>query len=73
VALAAAAARVVRALGASDATVLPVFVVLAGEYGHRGRALAVPARLGHGRVLAVVELPLDPVDRVALDNAAGRR
>ena len=73
VAMAAAAARVVRALGSSDATVLPVLVVLAGEYGHRGRALAVPARLGHGRVLGVVELPLDPVDRVALDNAAGRR
>jgi len=73
VALAAAAARVLRALGGADATVLPVFVVLAGEYGHRGRALAVPARLGQGRLLGVVELPLDPVDRVALDNAAGRR
>src|SRR5207245_3810433 len=70
VALAAAAARVLRALFSADAAVLPVFVVLSGEYGHRGRALAVPARLGHGRVLGVVEVPLDPVDRVAFDNAA---
>jgi malate/lactate dehydrogenase len=73
VALAAAAARVLRALSSSDASVLSVIVSLAGEYGHRGRALAVPARLGHGRVLGVVELDLDPVDRVAFDNAAGGR
>jgi malate dehydrogenase len=73
VTLAAAAARVLRALDSADATLLPVFVVLAGEYGHRGRALAVPARLGRGRVLGVEEVPLDPVDRVAFDNAASRR
>jgi malate/lactate dehydrogenase len=73
VALAAAAARVLEALWSADASVLPVLVVLAGEYGHRGRALAVPARLGRGRVLGVVELELDPVDRVAFDNAAGGR
>lgn len=73
VALAAAAARVLAALASADASVLPVLVTLAGEYGHRGRALAVPARLGQGRLLDVVELDLDPVDRVALDNAAGGR
>jgi malate dehydrogenase len=73
VALAAAAAHVLRALGSSDPSVLSVLVSLAGEYGHRGRALAVPARLGHGRLLGVVELELDPVDRVAFDNAAGGR
>jgi len=73
VALAAAAARVLAALGSSDASVLPVLAVLAGEYGHRGRALAVPARLGHGRLLGILEIDLDPVDRVAFDNAAGAR
>jgi len=52
---------------------LDAYVALAGEYGHRGRALAVPARLGHGRLLGVVEIELDPVDRVAFDNAAGAR
>jgi len=71
-ALAAAAVRVLRALASSDPSLLPVMVSLAGEYGHRGRALAVPARLGHGRLLGVVEIELDPVDRVAFDNAAGR-
>jgi malate dehydrogenase len=73
VALAAAAVRVLAALGSADASLLPVLAVLAGEYGHRGRALAVPARLGHGRILGVVEMDLDPVDRVAFDNAAGAR
>jgi malate/lactate dehydrogenase len=72
VALAAAAARVLGALFASDPSLLPVLAVTAGEYGHRGRALAVPARLGRGRILGIVEVDLDPVDRVAFDNAAAR-
>ena len=71
-ALAAAAVRVLRALASAEPSILPVMVSLAGEYGHRGRALAVPARLGHGRLLGVIEIDLDPVDRVAFDNAAGR-
>jgi malate/lactate dehydrogenase len=73
VALAAAAARVVGALQGSRASVLSVFALLQGEYGHRGVALAVPARLAAGRVESVVEAPLEPVDRVAFDDAAQRR
>ena len=73
VALAAAALRVLQALDGSRATVLPVVAQLDGEYGHRRVALAVPARLRAGRIESVVEIALDPVDRVALDNAADRR
>jgi malate dehydrogenase len=73
VALAAAAAETLRALFASRASVLPVTVMLDGEYGHRGVAMAVPARLGGGRVQGIVEAPLEPVDRTAFDNAASRR
>jgi malate dehydrogenase len=73
VALAAAAARVLGALAGARPTVLPVLALLDGEYGHRGVALAVPARLGKGRVQSVVEVALDPVDRVAFDNAAQER
>ena len=73
VALAAAAVRVLRALASADPSVLPVTVSLSGEYGYRGMALAIPARLGHGRLLGVIELDLDPVDRVAFDNAAAGR
>ena len=73
VALAAAALHVLRALQGSRATVLPVVALLDGEYGHRRVALAVPARLRSGRIESVVEVSLDPVDRVAFDNAADRR
>ncbi|HEV7499538.1 MAG TPA: hypothetical protein VGQ33_06010 [Vicinamibacteria bacterium] len=73
VALAAAAALVLRAAASADPSLLAVLVSLAGEYGHRGRALAVPARIGQGRLLGVIEIELDPVDRVAFDNAAGGR
>src|SRR6185503_1746264 len=73
VALATAAARVLQALAGSRASVLPVVVCLDGEYGHRGPALAVPARLGGGRLEGVVEIPLEPVERVALDTLAERR
>ena len=73
VALAAAAARVLQALAGSRPSVLPVVAWLAGEYGHRGVALAVPARLGSGELEGVLELPLEPVERIALDNAAQRR
>jgi malate dehydrogenase len=72
-ALAAAALHVLRALDGSRTTVLPVVAQLDGEYGHRRVALAVPARLRSGRIESVVEVTLDPVDRVAFDNAADRR
>ena len=73
VALAAAAARVIRALSGARVSVLPVVAVLDGEFGQRGVALAVPARLGSGRVEGIVDVPLEPVERIALENAAQRR
>jgi len=73
VALAAAALRTLRALAGSRPSVLPAVVWLDGEYGHRGVALAVPARLGAGRVEGILDVPLEPVERIALDNAAQRR
>ncbi len=73
VALATAASRVLRALSGSRVSVLPVVLWLDGAYGHRGVALAVPARLGAGRSEGVLDMPLEPVERIALDNAAQRR
>lgn len=72
VALAAAASRVLGALFAGTAAVLPVFVALDGEYGHRRVALAVPARLGHGRMEGILEAPLESVDRTTFDTLAAR-
>jgi malate dehydrogenase len=73
VALAAAAGRVIGALDGSRATVLPVVTVLDGEFGQRGVALAAPARLRAGGVEGVVDVPLEPVERIAIENAAQRR
>ena len=73
VALASAAVRVLKAVSGSRSSLLPVVSGLAGEYCHRRIALAVPARLRAGRLEEIVELPLDPIDRVGFDNAAQRR
>jgi malate dehydrogenase len=73
VALAAAASVVLEALATRSRALLPLLVRLNGEYGHRGVALAAPVRLGGGQMESVVELMLEPVDRVAMDNAAQRR
>ena len=61
------------ALGGQRRALLSVIAVLEGEYGQRGVALAVPAWLGGGRIQELVELRLDPVDRVAFETAAQRR
>ncbi len=73
VALATAAAHVLAVLAGRSRAQLPVFVRLEGEYGHRRIALATPVQMGAGRIESVLEVPLEPVDRVALDNAAQRR
>jgi malate dehydrogenase len=73
VALTAAAVRVIRALAGTGVSLVPAFALLAGEYGQREVALAVPARLAAGRLQSVVEVELQPVERVAFDNAAERR
>jgi malate dehydrogenase len=73
VALAAAAAALLAALQSARPSVLPVTVLLQGEYGHRGVAVAVPARVGKGALQSVVDVALEPVDRVAFDNAVARR
>ena len=72
VALATAAARVLHALFGGATTVLPVFCSLEGEYGHRRVTLAVPARLGGGRIQGIAEVALEAVDRTALDTLADR-
>jgi malate dehydrogenase len=72
VVLAAAAHQALLALLGSGEAIVPAFAALEGEYGHRHLALAVPARLGGGRVMGVVEVPLDPVDRTAFDTLAAR-
>jgi len=72
IALAAAAVEALFMLSGRGNSLPPAFARLSGEYGHRGISLSVPVRLGPTGV-EVVEIPLDPVDRIVFDNAADQR
>jgi len=65
-----AAAAMVRAVAGDTGEVMPVCAWLSGQYGIDGVYLGVPARLGHGGVKEVVELPLEESEVAALREAA---
>jgi len=50
--------------------VLPCSVYLQGEYGHSGLFLGVPAKLGHGAIVGVVQIELTEEARTALERSA---
>jgi malate dehydrogenase len=66
----AAVAQMVDAILLDSRQVLPCSVQLHGEYGIRGVFSGVPARLGAGGVLEVVEVALTQADRAALERSA---
>jgi malate dehydrogenase len=66
----AAAAQMTDAILLDTRQVLPCAVYLEGEYGIRGLYTGVPARLGTGGVLEVVEVALSDADRAALHRSA---
>lgn len=65
-----AAAAMVMAVIGDTKEVMPVCAWLSGEYGIDGVYLGVPARLGAGGVMEVVELPLADTEIEALRAAA---
>ena len=48
---------------------VPVSVMLRGEYGMEGVVLGVPALLGEGGLIEVVEVSLSSEERRALEEA----
>jgi malate dehydrogenase len=66
----AAAAQMTDALLLDTRQVLPCAVHLDGEYGIRGLFTGVPARLGAGGLVEVVEVSLSEADRAALHSSA---
>ncbi|HEY7926605.1 MAG: malate dehydrogenase [Candidatus Dormibacteria bacterium] len=66
----AAAAQMTDAIVLDTHQVLPCAVYLQGEYGVRGLYTGVPARLGSGGLLDVVEVDLETSDREALHRSA---
>jgi len=68
----ASAARMVLAMAAGDGQTLPATVLADGSYGIEGVYLGLPARLGRGGVLQIVELALAPGELADLRRAADR-
>ena len=66
----AAAAQMTDAILRDTHQVLPCAVFLQGEYGISGLYTGVPARLGTGGLLDVVEVDLNEADRRALHSSA---
>jgi malate dehydrogenase len=68
----ASAARMVLSMVAGRGDVLPAAVLADGSYGIEGVYVGLPARLGRGGVLEIVELPLTPGELAELRRAADR-
>jgi len=59
--------RMVKALIEDTREEIPTGVILQGEYGHRDTATGVPAVLGKGGLIRVVEYPLNAVEQQKMD------
>lgn len=66
---AAAVATMVDAICSSRDRLLPCVCVLDGEYGRRDITAGVPAILGRGGIMEVIELPLDEDERRGFDTS----
>ena len=70
--IAMAVSRIAACIVRDERAVLPVSVVLRGEYGLEGLALSLPVILGHAGVETVLEVPLSPQERAALEASAAQ-
>jgi malate dehydrogenase len=68
----ACVASMVGAIVSDSGAMMPSCVLLEGEYGISGVHMSVPARLGRGGVLKVVELDLTASERDALRDSASQ-
>ena len=68
--IAMAVGRIAECIVKDEHAVLPVSAVLEGEYGMEKVALSVPAILGRDGLEKILEIPLGPAERQALDRSA---
>ena len=68
--IAMAVARIAECIVKDEQAVLPVSVILGGEYGLSGLALSIPSVVGKNGVEKVLEIPLNEKERNALCNSA---
>ena len=67
---ASAAVEMAEAILKDKKKVLPCAAYLTGQYGYRDLFIGVPAKLGKGGVLAVMEIKLTSEEKTALDKSA---
>ncbi|WP_243149333.1 L-lactate dehydrogenase [Colidextribacter sp. OB.20] len=68
--IAMAVGRIAACIVRDERAVLPISVVLEGEYGLEGLALSVPAIVGRDGLEKILEIPLGQAERRAMDNSA---
>ena len=67
-----AVARIAECIVKDEQAVLPVSVILEGEYGLKGLALSIPSVVGKHGVEKVLEIPLNAGEDEALHRSAGQ-
>ena len=70
--IAMAVGRIAGSIIRDERAVLPVSVVLEGQYGLKGLALSIPAIVGRNGLEEVLEIPLSLTEQAALSRSAGQ-
>ena len=70
--IAMAVARIAECVMKDERAILPVSVVLGGQYGLRDLALSIPSIVGRRGVEQILEIPLADGEREALNASAGQ-
>ena len=65
-----AVGRIAEAIVRDEHAVLPISVVLEGQYGQEGLALSLPAIVGRNGLEEILEVPMSQGERLALDASA---
>ena len=68
--IAMAVGRIAEAIVRDEHAVLPISVVLEGQYGQEGLALSLPAIVGRNGLEEILEVPMSQGERLALDASA---
>ena len=68
--IAMAVGRIAECIVKDEHAVLPISVVLEGEYGVEGAALSIPSIVGRRGLERILNIPLSPQERQALDASA---
>ena len=70
--IAMAVARIAECIMKDERAILPVSVVLGGQYGLRDLALSIPSIVGRRGVEQILEIPLADSEREALNSSAAQ-